>query len=91
MWCVLNGHADTAGLLLQRNALPNAVDKARRSALHRGAALGREECVDILFQYQVDVCQRDVRGRSALHLAAAAGYSGMLVALDKVCRSVFII
>ena len=55
MWSVLNGHTDATGLLLKRKALPNAVDKDRRSALHRGAAMGHEECVDILFQYQVGV------------------------------------
>ena len=53
MWSVLNGHPDATVLLLKRSALPNAVDKDRRTALHRGAAMGSEECVDILFQYQV--------------------------------------
>lgn len=54
MWSVLNGHADATTLLLKYSALPNAVDKYKRTALHRGAALGREDCVDILFQYKVN-------------------------------------
>lgn len=53
MWSVLNGHADTAMLLLKRDAYVNAVDKQQRTALHRGAAMGHEDCVDVLFQFQV--------------------------------------
>jgi len=57
MWSVLNGHPDSTMLLLKHKAIANASDKYRRTALHRGAALGREECVDALFQYQVTECR----------------------------------
>lgn len=42
---------------------------------------GQEECVEALLQRGANVCVRDIRGRSPLHLASACGRVGALGAL----------
>jgi ankyrin repeat protein len=48
------------------------------------AANGHEECVDVLIQHGASVNARDVRGRSALHMAAMCGHVALLGMLIQV-------
>lgn len=80
MVAVSNGHIDATMLLLDHRASPTIQDVNKRTALHRAAANGHEECCDAL----LGVCNstiRDINGRSALHMAAACGHEGILGSL----------
>lgn len=73
------GHADLVKLMLtrQQNAVaPTQIDGADmggRSALHAAAFMARDEVVHLLADQNADLSQADAEGRTALHLAAAAG------------------
>ncbi|XP_037088742.1 serine/threonine-protein phosphatase 6 regulatory ankyrin repeat subunit A-like [Pollicipes pollicipes] len=75
MLAVENGSAELVLLLLVHGARPGLADAEGRTALFRAAASGAEESVDALLSCtDCDPLARDVLGKTAVHLAAAAGH-----------------
>lgn len=67
-------------LLLQRGANPKILDAYDRTIIHNAAVYGRTEILKILFEnsIDVDINAQDIRGQTALHIAASLDYSSAI-------------
>jgi len=74
----MNGHRDSVMLLLEQSANPNAVDINKRTAAHRGAVCGQEECVDALLNCNADPNIRDINGHTPITHASICDHIGIL-------------
>ena len=82
MLAMANGHLATVEMLIVHGSYLEAVDKWKRTALFRGAAFGRESCVQALLDQNVSPTKRDINGmirtsRARLHLQTCNGESGL--------------
>ena len=68
-------------LLLEAGANPNALDRNLESPVMRAAAQGHVNCVPVLFEADADMQLRNIRGETALHLAAESGANNMFIFL----------
>ena len=80
MVAVEQGHLNTINFLIhQMGADVFAYDNKNRTALHRAAALGYEECcVSILKADCSSLMQRDLNGLLPIHYAMLAGHANLL-------------
>ena len=80
MVAVEQGHLNTISFLINNmDANVLAVDDRKRSALHRAAAHGYEECcVAILKANATAAWQRDVKGLLPIHYAVLAGHANLI-------------
>ncbi|KAG7250352.1 hypothetical protein CRUP_018052 [Coryphaenoides rupestris] len=74
--------------MLNKGASVESKDKWGRTALHRGAVTGHEECVEALLQHSANFLVRDCKGRTPMHLAAACGHMGVLGGLLHAAQAV---
>jgi ankyrin repeat protein len=80
MIAVEQGHFNTINFLVnQMGADIFACDKKKRTALHRAAALGYEECCVVMLKSNFDcLMQRDLNGLLPIHYAIIAGHANLL-------------
>uniref|UniRef100_A0A8D3DNZ0 Ankyrin repeat domain 52a n=1 Tax=Scophthalmus maximus TaxID=52904 RepID=A0A8D3DNZ0_SCOMX len=81
MLAVQGGHTDCVHFLLEKGALPDAMDKRGSTALHRGAVLGHDDCVTALLEHKASALCKDTQGRTPLHYAASRGHTEILASL----------
>lgn len=65
-------------LLLKRLANPNNTDHCGRSPLFYAAFGGSEQSAKFLIRYGANIVQRDILGKTALHIAASLGHANVL-------------
>jgi len=84
MLAAARGHAKCAEDLLKNGANASASDARGRTSLMRAAVVGHEELVELLLESDGEAAKmRDRRGKSAFHVAAAAGQNTALMALAQ--------
>ncbi|QLG88568.1 ankyrin repeat domain-containing protein [Chitinibacter bivalviorum] len=78
IWAATFSHLPLVGLLLSRNASPEACDLGGYTALHWAAANGHEEALELLLEHgaKIDACSKV--GITPLMQAAARGQRGTL-------------
>ena len=68
---------EVAAVLSMDNRLARATDAEGRTPLHRAAAAGYHDMVELLLHNNADPNARDAAGRTALVLAESAGHAGV--------------
>ena len=66
------GHVQVVEFLLNKGAKVDARDKSLRSALHIAALKGYSMIVRILIANKADPFERDVQGRTCMHMACCS-------------------
>ena len=70
-WAAVSNHQNIVNLFLRNGANVNAKENDRQeTALHKMAHQGKLEITKILLENEANVHERDLRGFSALHVAA---------------------
>ena len=84
MLAVEGGHEQCTDVLLCCNSQIDLFDVNHRSALHRAAWKGLEDCVSSLLEAKASFLP-DKTGKTCCHLAAAMGHSHILKLLIQHC------
>ena len=82
-WAAMDGHVETAALLLDRGADLEARDAHGATPLHGAAACEQPGTAALLLDRGADVDARDERGATPLHYALKKGHARTVEVLRK--------